>query len=101
MPEARDELLLALLMTEHPGAHGAVVEADERARSDKSTRALALIGPHAAADGRGADDLELVLVGPDDREIETIEAPMVRVYDPHRVLERHRRMMRLAALAQA
>ena len=91
MPEARDELLLAVLMTEYPGAHAAVLEADERARSDESTRALAVIGPHASADGRGDDDLELVFVGRDDREIERIEAPMVRVYDPDRVLEERRR----------
>ena len=91
VPEARDELLLALLMTEHPDAHAAVLEADEWARSDESTRALALVGPHASADGRGDDDFRLVFVSRDGGEIGTVEAPMVRVYDPDRVLEEHRR----------
>jgi epoxyqueuosine reductase len=91
VPEARDELLLALLLTEHAGPHAAVLEADERARSDESIRGLALIGPHASADGRGSDDLELVFVGRDGGEIGTINAPMVRVYDPDRVLEERRR----------
>ena len=91
MPEARDELLLALLMTEHAGAHAAVLEADERARSDESIRGLALVGPHASADGGRDEDLELVFVGRDGREIEPIEAPMVRVYDPDRALEGRRR----------
>ena len=89
VPEARDELLLALLMAEQPDAHAAVLEADEWARSDESTRALALVGPHASADGRGAP--RLVFVSRDGREIGTIEAPMVRVYDPDRVLEEYRR----------
>jgi hypothetical protein len=91
VPEARDELMLALLLTEHPGSHATVLEADERARSDESIRGLALVGPHASADGRGNDDLELVLVGRDGGEIGTIEAPMVRVYDPDRMLEERRR----------
>jgi hypothetical protein len=91
VPEARDELVLALLLTEHAGPHAAVLEADERARSDESIRGLALIGPHASADGRGYDDLELVFVGRDGGEARTIEAPMVRVYDPDRVLEERRR----------
>ena len=91
VPEARDELMLALLLTEHPGSHATVLEADERARSDESIRGLALVGPHASADGRGYDDLELVLVGRDGGEIGTIEAPIVRVYDPDRMLEERRR----------
>ena len=91
VPEARDELLLALLMTEHPDAYAAVLEADELARSDESTRALALVGPHASADGWGDDDLGLVFVSRDGGEIGMVEAPMVRVYDPDRVLEEHRR----------
>ena len=89
VPEARDELLLALLMAEHPEAHAVVLEADERARSDESIRGLALVGPHASADGRG--DPGLVFVSSHGGEIGTIEAPMVRVYDPDRVLEEHRR----------
>ena len=89
VPEARDELLLALLMAEHPDAHAAVLEADEWARNDESTRALALVGPHASADG--GDDPRLVFVSRDGREIGTIEAPMVRVYDPDLVLEEYRR----------
>ena len=90
VPEARDELLLALLMTEHAGAHRAVLAADERARSDESIRALALVGPHASAEGRGAEDLKMVFVG-HDGSAEDLVAPMVRVYDPDRVLEDHRR----------
>ncbi|MGH8948499.1 MAG: epoxyqueuosine reductase, partial [Acidimicrobiia bacterium] len=58
VPEARDELLLALLLTEHAESHAAVLEADEWARSDESIRGVALVGPHAAADGRGYDDLK-------------------------------------------
>ncbi len=91
VPEARDELLLALLMTEHAGAHRMVLEADERARSDESIRALALVGPHASAEGWGAEDVKLVFVGHDGNGAEDLVAPMVRVYDPDRVLEDRRR----------
>ncbi len=91
VPEARDELLLALLMTEHAGAHAAVLEADERARSDESIRGLALVGPHASAEGRSDEDLDLVFVGRDGAGIDRIEVPMVRVYDPDRALEGRRR----------
>jgi len=91
VPEARDELLLALLLTEHAEAHRMVLQADERARGDESIRALALVGPHASAEGRGAEDLKLVFVGRDVGGVEDLEAPMVRVYDPDRVLEDHRR----------
>jgi len=91
--EARDELLLALLMTEHPGAHAAVLSADENARGDESIRGLALVGRHASADGRGDEDLELVFVGRDGVGTERIEAPMVRVYDPDRALEEWRRVV--------
>ena len=91
VPEARDELLLALLMAEHHEVHAAVLEADQRSRGDDSIRGLAMVGPHAAAEGRGVDDLELVFVGRDGREAGQIEAPMVRVYDPDRVLETRRR----------
>ena len=94
VPEARDELLLALLMTEHPGAHVAVLEADERSRDNNSIRALAIVGPHAVAEGRGTDDLELVFVGRDGGEADQIETPMVRIYDPDRVLEARRRAAR-------
>lgn len=93
VPEARDELMLALLMTEHAGAHAAVLEADERSRGDDSIRALVMVGPHALAEGRGIDDLDLVFVGRDGRELIQIEAPMVRVYDPDRVLEARRRAL--------
>jgi hypothetical protein len=91
VPEARDELLLALLMTEHAGAHAMVLEADERSRGNHSIRGLAMVGPHALAEGRSTDELELVFVGRDGREVGQIEAPMVRVYDPDRVLEARRR----------
>ena len=91
VPEARDELLLALLMTEHPEAHAVVLEADEKARGDESIRGLALVGPHALAEGSGAQDLQLVFVTREGAGIERIEAPMVRVYDPDRVLEQRRR----------
>jgi len=91
VPEARDELLLALLMTEHAGSHVALLSADERARGDESIRGLALVGPHASADGRGDEDLELVFVGRVSEGIERIDMPMVRVYDPDRVLEERRR----------
>jgi hypothetical protein len=91
VPEARDELLLALLMAEHHEVHAAVLEADQRSRGDDSIRGLAMVGPHAAAEGRGVDDLELVFVGRDGREAGQIEAPVVRVYDPDRVLETRRR----------
>jgi len=91
VPEARDELMLALLMAEHPEAHAVVLEADERARGDESIRGLALVGPHAMADGRPDQDLELVFVSREGSGIERIVAPMVRVYDPDRVLEDRRR----------
>jgi hypothetical protein len=91
VPEARDELLLALLMTEHASAHRMVLEADERARSDESIRALAMVGPHASAEGLGAEDLKLVVVRRDGSGEEDLVAPMVRVYDPDRVLEDRRR----------
>ena len=91
VPEARDELLLALLMAEHPEAHAVVLEADEKARVDESIRGLALVGPHALADGRADQDPELVFVSRGGAGIERIEAPMVRVYDPDRVLEDRRR----------
>jgi epoxyqueuosine reductase len=92
VPEARDELLLALLMTEHPGAHASVLEADQRSRGNDSIRGLAVVGPHAVAEGRGRDDLELVYVGRDGGEAHQIEEPMVRVYDPDHVLEARRRV---------
>ncbi len=91
--EARDELVLALLMAEHPEAHAVVLEADERARGDESIRGLALVGPHATADGRSDQDLELVFVSRESSGIERIEPPLVRVYDPERVLEDRRRAL--------
>jgi len=91
VPEARDELLLALLLTEHAGEHRAVLEADERARGDESIRALALVGSHASAEGRGAEDVELVFVHHDGSGADDLVAPLVRVYDPDRVLEDRRR----------
>lgn len=95
VPEARDELLLALLMTEHAGAHAAVLEADERSRGNDSIRGLAVVGPHALAEGRGTGDLQLVFVGDDGPDVNQIEAPMIRVYDPDRVLEVRRRSFSL------
>ena len=91
VPEARDELLLALLLTEHAEAHRMVLDADERARSDESIRALALVGPHASAEGRGVEELELVFLRRDVGGVEDLEASMVRIYDPDRVLDERRR----------
>lgn len=91
VPEARDELLLALLMAEHAGAHTAVLEADERSRGNGSIRGLAVVGPHALAEGQGTDDLQLVFIERYGGEVNRIEGPMVRVYDPDRVLEARRR----------
>ncbi len=100
VPEAIDELILALLMFEQPESYSIVLTADEWARSQKTIRGLALIGPHASA-RFGAGDVEVVPVADDGGGLDRLDGPMVRVYDPDRLLERHRRMKKLAALAQA
>jgi hypothetical protein len=89
VPEARDELLLSLLMAEHPRGHGAVLEADEAARMDRQTRALALIGPHAEGRG-GLREPSLLAVGAEAGLVDFAGIAMVRVYDPERLLERAR-----------
>jgi epoxyqueuosine reductase len=101
VPEARDELMLALLMVEHPEVHAAVLDADEFARTHESVRGLALVGPHASADGLGTGDLDLVLVDHEYAGVDRLGEPMVRVYDPDRILEGRRRELRFAATAQA
>ncbi len=85
--EPYDEVVLALLMIEHPKAHQALLAADERAHMDERVRGLALVGPHAAAEG-GAERPEFVFVGDDPDTVNWPSGPMVRVYDPDRMIER-------------
>jgi epoxyqueuosine reductase len=87
--EARDELLLALLMIWHPAAHARVLRADEEARGWSEVRGLALVGP--LAEGVDGDEgLELVTIGRSASISGRLRLPMVRVYDPDRRLERLR-----------
>jgi hypothetical protein len=95
VPEARDELILALLMVEQPDAYDAVLVADEQARGDGQVRGLALIGPHAAAEGTGQEP-ELAFIDAEGRGMGLLEEPIVRVYDPDRAIERARQTIRSA-----
>ncbi|MGH8951667.1 MAG: epoxyqueuosine reductase [Acidimicrobiia bacterium] len=97
VPEAHEELVLALLMVEHPEAHAEMLAADEWARTHP-VRGLALVGPHASAEGSASDDLRLLYL---DSHIDDgdLEEPMVRIYDPDRTLERLSRDSRLRASA--
>ncbi|MGA7228385.1 MAG: tRNA epoxyqueuosine(34) reductase QueG [Acidimicrobiia bacterium] len=100
--QSRDELLLALLMVTDPGLHRVVVDADEWARGDADIRALALTGCDGPIDG----PLELLAVagaaGSADpgreweaarltiraaHDLETVDDPIVMIYDPDRILE--------------
>ncbi|MGH8914972.1 MAG: epoxyqueuosine reductase [Acidimicrobiia bacterium] len=107
--EAVDELALALLMVEHPGAHRVVLAADEWARSQAMVRGLALIGPHAAAEPGDDSSLGLLLIHRGPEPPPTPELPvrfetaplgdgldlagtsMARVYDPDGALDDLRR----------
>lgn len=99
-PEAREEILLTLLMVEHPDRHHVVLGADESARGLSSIRGLGLVG----RPGEAIAEFELiavclgqepVLASPGLRQVapagleslaEGVEW-MVRVYDPDRLLE--------------
>jgi len=115
-PETREELRLAGLMVERPGAHRELLAADEWARGQSAVRGLALIGHDA--------EMELLLVGAPDRhgaqpesgghrELRAISLPvddlfdrtapvddLSRVYDPDRILGRWRTTLRLTASLQ-
>ncbi len=84
--ETRDELVLALMMAERPGRYRSVLAADETAHLDPSVRGLALVGPTAEG-GDGEPDLVFVRR---NRDV-GLGQPLVRVYDPDRLLERARR----------
>jgi hypothetical protein len=86
VPEARDELIIALLMAEHPGAHAVVLAADEAARGDSTVRGLAVVGDHALANGT-SHDVEMVRLVRGQDPLRILK-PMVRVYDPDRLLEK-------------
>jgi hypothetical protein len=79
--------MLALLMVEHPVAYALVVAAEERARSTPATRGLAVVGPHASGEGGDEDEIALIRVETGN-EIDWAGGPMIKVYDPDRVLER-------------
>jgi hypothetical protein len=100
VPEARDELMLALLMVEHPEAYSLVLDAEEEARGRSEVRGLALVGPHASGEGRGRDDLRLVFVDGDSGAVDRLDESLVRVYDPDRILEQWRRILRLGVSTQ-
>ncbi len=115
VPEAVDELALALLMIEHPEAHKAVLAADEWVGIEETLRALAVIGPHASGEGGSNSDLELLVIHsgavpppvPElpgtvemvhvNDDIGVYDRPMARVYDPDRRLEDLRRRAKDAA----
>lgn len=100
--EARDELLLALLMVTDPGHHRIVVEADEWARGDPHIRALALTGRDlplgspldllAVTGAAGSVDSgrewggARLTIRP-DCELRGWGDPLVTIYDPDRLLE--------------
>jgi epoxyqueuosine reductase len=95
-PEARDELMLALLLVEHPTAYAVVVAAEERARSTPATKGLAVVGPHASGEG---EDEEIAMIRVETgHDIDWAGGPMIRVYDPERVLER---LIRLGKLPES
>lgn len=112
VPEALNELALALLMVEHPEAHRAVLAADKWVGTDQTLCALAVTGPHAVGEGEIDSDLELLVIHsgaarptPPDLPgtVEMVhvndgvgvhERPMARVYDPDRRLQDLRRRVR-------
>jgi len=99
VPEAHDELMLALLMIEHPEAHAKVRAAEEWARTHDTVRGLALLGAHAAAAGTSTGDLRLFYLD-GEADVSDLDEPMVRIYDPDRALECLRRETRLRATAR-
>jgi epoxyqueuosine reductase len=102
--EARDELILALLMTVSPEGHSLITAADEWARGNSDIRALAMIGENVASDDEPQllvlhRDPEPTAPGPalgmhvkfrqvDDRG--AVLQTLVSIYDPDRLLERMR-----------
>ena len=92
--EARDEMILAVLMLTRPRVHAEVLAADETAHMDPGTRGLALLLD--AAEPSQVTDVELVAVGADGWS--GARLPMVIVYDPDRVLDRERRRLMSAAI---
>jgi hypothetical protein len=119
VPEALDELALALLMVEHPETHKAVLAADKWVGTDETLRALAVTGPHAAGEGGVNSDLELLVIhsgagrptAPElpgtvemmhvNDDMGVFDRPMTRVYDPDLSLQDLRRRARVAATLAA
>lgn len=89
--ETRDELTLALMMVERVETYRRVLDADEAAHLDTSVRGLALVGPGS---DDGWDEPEIVFVGRGGSQ--QLSLPLVRVYDPDRLLERARRELTIA-----
>jgi len=105
VPEARDELALALLMAERPDAHRDVLVFDELVGTEETLRALALMD-----DRDVSERLQLLvlytgsepnLVRHEGIDIEyvsvdhvEIDQPFIAVYDPDRRLEATRRGLR-------
>jgi hypothetical protein len=119
VPDALDELALALLMVEHPGAHNAVLAADKWVGTDETLRALAVTGPHAVGQGEEGSDLELLVIHSGatppiplglrgtlelvhvNDDIGVYDRPMAMVYDPDRRLQDLRSRVRDAAKTRA
>ena len=113
VPEALDELALAVLMVEHPGIHHQLLEIDEKAATTETWRGVALAGLEG-----GPGHLEILVIndGPaptdfghnDLRDRVThdpseFDRPFVIVYDPDQRLESMRRAQktRTAAIEQS
>ena len=111
VPQARDELVLALIMIEHPAAHRALLAVDEWVGTDEALRGLAVVG---AAIGTEGLSLLVLYDGPEPSPIRRegvrlvcvegthpadVVQPLFTVYDPDRRLETWRRTLRSPSAA--
>lgn len=97
-PEAREEMLLALLMVERPGTYGSLLADDEKVTSEGLGGALALVGADIDVDTLPDHGLaSLMVTGPSPTpDVEdALVATLIRVNDRARTLERLRQRARL------
>lgn len=111
VPEARDELVLALLMLEHPEAHQSILAVDEWVGTDETLRGAAVMGASLGPgeltvlvlyDGEAPvpiplEGVTLVCAPADSVEV---DQPLVIVSDRDRIVETVRRASGIASSAR-
>lgn len=94
-PEAREEILLALLMVCQPGAHAEMVRLDEATRSQPGMPGLAVLGVDLSTNAAPGPDVDYLIADGHSPAVDPERlAGLIRVHDPHRRLEMIRRQAR-------